>query len=104
MVVSLRRNPRTAMEAIRKAEALIDEISTGIVRELRELGGRAVGLHRVTMPVLFGERLTLDGDDGEPIDLGHVGQVTRVDADQILSFCAGGVVPVVPSLALDEST
>ena len=83
---------------------LIDEINAGIVRELRDLGGRAVGLHGATMPVLFGERLLLDGDDGEPIDLGHVGHVTRVDADQIRSFCAGGVVPVVPSLALDEAT
>ena len=34
-----------------------------------------------TTNVLFGERLTLPGDDGEPIDLGHVGQVTRVDRD-----------------------
>src|SRR5262249_30002993 len=84
---------------------LIDEINAGIVRQIRDLGGRAGGLHRPPMAALFGTRLVLDGDDGgEPIDLGHVGQITCVDREQILSFCGGGVVPVIPSLALDEST
>lgn len=80
---------------------LIDDINAGIVAQIRELGGRAVGLHRPPLPVLFGERLTLPGDNGRPIDLGHVGTVTRVDTELIESFCAGRVVPVIPSLALE---
>src|SRR5262249_18565383 len=51
---------------------------------------------------LFGERLTLPGEKGESIDLGRVGRVTRVDGQLIQNFCAGGVVPVIPSVALDE--
>ena len=56
---------------------------------------------RGSLQCLFGEKLLLPGDDGEPIDLGRVGQVTRVDAGLIQDFCAAGVVPVIPSLALD---
>ena len=37
------------------------------------------------------------------IDLGRVGQVTRVDSALLSDFCAAGVVPVIPSLALDAA-
>src|SRR5262249_5515453 len=73
---------------------LTNEINSEIVAKLRAIGGRAVGLHSHPLPVLFGKRLTLPGDDGDEIDLGHVGHVTRVDADLIRTFCAGSVVPV----------
>jgi len=49
--------------------------------------------------VLFGERLTLDGPDG-PVDLGHVGEVTRVDRLSIDNLTYAGQVPVIPSMAL----
>jgi acetylglutamate kinase len=52
--------------------------------------------------VLFGERLTLQGDAAEPIDLGHVGRVTRVDRDTIENLCYAGVVPVIPSMCETE--
>src|SRR5439155_21882014 len=52
----------------------------------------------------FGEKMTLPGDDGQPIDLGHVGQITRVDRTTIENLCYAGQVPVIPSMALDEAT
>ena len=75
------------------------EVNAGIVAQIHQLGGKAVGLHSPPLPVLFGQRLTLEGED-----LGHVGSVTRVDTALIESFCAGGVVPVIPSLALEEAS
>src|SRR4051812_35161698 len=75
---------------------LVDEVNAGIVAAIRRLGGRAVGLHRPPLPVLFGERLAL----GE-VDLGLVGGVTRVDTELIETFSAGGVIPVIPSLSLE---
>jgi acetylglutamate kinase len=77
------------------------EINAGIVRKVRELGGRAVGLHGGPLQCLFGERLLLPGAEGRPIDLGRVGRVTHIDRPLVEDFCAAGVVPVIPSLALD---
>ena len=80
---------------------LLKEINAGIERQIRELGGRAVGPHMGSLQYLFGEKLTLAGAANEALDLGRVGRVTRVDVDLIRDFCAAGVVPVIPSLALD---
>jgi acetylglutamate kinase len=81
---------------------LLREINAGIVNQVRELGGRAVGLHSGPLQCLFGERLHLTDTNGEEVDLGRVGKVTRVDAALIRDFAAAGVVPVIPSVALDS--
>jgi acetylglutamate kinase len=99
-VLGRRYTDRATLDIV--VRVLIDEINTGIVKQIHRMGGRAVGLHSPPLPVLFGRRLTLPGDDGRPVDLGHVGTVTDVAVELIQSFCAGSVVPVIPSLALDE--
>lgn len=81
---------------------LLQEINLGIERQIRDLGGRAVGPHLGSIQYLFGEKLTLAGPGGEPVDLGRVGMVSRIDADLIRDFCAAGVIPVIPSLAVDS--
>ena len=43
--------------------------------------------------------IALDGPDG-PVDLGHVGEVTRVDRLTIDNLTYAGQVPVIPSMAL----
>src|SRR6185437_15449990 len=58
-------------------KVLLDEINEGIVQHIRQLGGRAVGLHSGSLQSLFGERLRLPGAEGPPIDLGFVGRVTK---------------------------
>jgi acetylglutamate kinase len=80
--------------------SLRDDLNTHLVERLHALGGKAVGMHTGHLQCLFGERLTLPGPDGAAVDLGHVGRVTRVAVDMLDSMCAGGVVPVVPSLAI----
>lgn len=82
---------------------LLEEINTDIEAQVRRLGGRAVGPHRGALHYLAGEQLLLPGPDGTPLDLGRVGKVTRVDVDLLRDFCAGGVVPVIPSLAVDAA-
>lgn len=81
-------------------EVLAGQINEGIARQIEELGGRAMNLNFKTTNVLFGERITLPGDGGEQIDLGHVGKVTRVDRNVIENLCYAGQVPVIPSMAL----
>jgi acetylglutamate kinase len=76
------------------------ELNEYLATRIEELGGRAMNLNFRTTNVLFGERLTLTDEHGHPIDLGHVGQVTRVDRAVIDNLCYAGQVPVIPSLCL----
>jgi len=79
---------------------LATEINHDIVARIEEYGGRAMSLNFLSTNVLFGERLTLTGPDGEPLDLGHVGEVTRVDRLTIDNLTYAGQVPVIPSMAM----
>jgi acetylglutamate kinase len=85
------------------AKVLAEEINADLVRHINKFGGRAQGLHHLTHPCLRGRRLKLEGPDGSPVDLGRVGEVTEVDVEPIENLCLAGVVPVLPSLAIDET-
>jgi len=84
------------------ARVLAEEINEDIVRHIRKFGGRASGLHHKTHQCLYGARLTLPDPQGNPIDLGRVGEVNEVDADPIADLCHAGIIPVLPSLAEDD--
>lgn len=73
-----------------------------LVAEIERMGGRAAPLNFHTTNVLFGRKLTLDGQDGQSIDLGYVGEVTRVDRRTIENLCYASIVPVIPSMCIDE--
>jgi acetylglutamate kinase len=83
-------------------QVLGHEINTQLAAQIEELGGRARPLNFRTTNVLFGEKIFLVDKQGQAIDLGHVGRVTRVDRDAILDLCRQGVVPVIPSLCLGD--
>jgi acetylglutamate kinase len=76
------------------------ELNERLATRIEELGGRAMNLNFRTTNVLFGQRITLTDEQGQPIDLGHVGQVTRVERAVIDNLCYAGQVPVIPSLCL----
>lgn len=83
-------------------DVLSNEINLDIVKQINQLGGRAIAVHSGLLQVLHGRKLLLPGDDGQPIDLGRVGQVSWVDRNLIENFCRTGAVPVIPSLAIDD--
>ena len=78
---------------------LATELNHDLVARIEEYGGRAMSLNFLSTNVLFGEKLLLDGPGG-PVDLGHVGEVTRVDRLTIDNLTYAGQVPVIPSMAL----
>jgi len=84
------------------ANVLAGEICQDLVDEIVNQGGDACGLSYKTMNCLIGRRLTLPGENGEPIDLGRVGEVTDIDRDLLLMTCRAEKIPVLPSVALDE--
>jgi acetylglutamate kinase len=83
-------------------QVLGHEINTQLAAQIDDLGGQARPLNFRTTNVLFGEKTFLLDKQGQTIDLGHVGKVTRVDRDAIFDLCRQGIVPVIPSLCLDD--
>jgi acetylglutamate kinase len=81
---------------------LAGEINEGLARRINELGGRAQPLNFRTTNVLQGERIRLPGGDGEMLDLGHVGKVTKVDRATIEHLCHAGIVPIIPSMCITK--
>jgi acetylglutamate kinase len=79
---------------------LAGEVNEYLARRIVELGGRAAPLNFRTGNVLTGERMTLSDGNGEPIDLGYVGTVTKVDCGKIEELFSAGVVPVIPSMCV----
>jgi acetylglutamate kinase len=77
------------------------ETNEQLAQTMENLGGRAMNLNFRTTNVLYGEKLAMCDDQGQPIDLGHVGTVTRVDRSVIENLCYAGQVPVIPSMCLD---
>ncbi len=89
-----------ALEVVERI--LAGEVNRGIVERINTLGGDAESLSFATNNVLFGERITLNGGNGERIDLGHVGRVTRVDTRIVRDLCRRNVVPVIPSMCISR--
>jgi acetylglutamate kinase len=77
------------------------ETNEHITNEIERIGGRAMNLNFKTTNVLFGEKLSLD-EDGSQLDLGFVGQVTRVDRQTIEALTYTEQIPVIPSMCIDE--
>ena len=69
-----------------------------LAEEFEKIGGRAMTLNFESTPVLRGELIELNDDEGQPIDLGFVGSVTEVDRLVIDNLCYAGQVPFIPSM------
>ena len=81
---------------------LAGEVNELLARRIAELGGCAKALNFRSTNVLFGRRIQLPAPGGTGIDLGHVGEPTRVDRQPIEQLCREGVVPVIPSMCISE--
>ena len=81
---------------------LAGHVNRKLAQQIEELGGTARPLSFETSNVLFGERIQLEQDGGPPIDLGHVGRVTRVDCEKIRQLCDQCIVPVIPSMCIAD--
>jgi acetylglutamate kinase len=83
---------------------LAGELTQSLTDQIEQLGGRAVNLNFAGgSNVLYGEKLMIKDDEGAELDLGYVGQVTRVDRTVIESVAYANQVPVIPSMCIDEA-
>jgi acetylglutamate kinase len=86
------------LEIVEKVLAI--ELNHELVANIEEFGGRAMSLNFLSTNVLFGKPLTLQDKNGEPIELGRVGEITEVDRLTIDNLSYAGQVPVIPSMAM----
>lgn len=84
------------------ARVLAGEICGNLVKQINARGGNAAGLSYLTQNCLIGEKLLLPQAEGDPLDLGFVGHVVDIDKKLILDTCDRGVIPIIPSIAVDK--
>jgi len=81
---------------------LANETNQFLADEFEKIGGRAMTLNFESTPVLTGRKLELTDESGEPVDLGFVGEVTKVDRLVIDNLCYAGQTPFIPSMCETE--
>ena len=82
---------------------LVNQINSGIVDTISQLGGQAIGMHSLASCVLLAERMFLDAEQGQRIDIGLVGRVTKVQSQVLRALCQAGSVPVIAPIARDRA-
>ncbi|WP_116244338.1 acetylglutamate kinase [Nocardiopsis sp. FIRDI 009] len=92
----LRVTTDDAMNIVRMV--LTGQVNREIVGLVNQHGPFAVGLSGEDANLLTAERKTVTVD-GEPVDIGRVGEVTAVDPGAVAALLADGRIPVVSSVA-----
>ncbi|MBT8036226.1 MAG: acetylglutamate kinase [Verrucomicrobiae bacterium] len=93
----------TTPEAIDIVEqTLHGTINAGLVDTINDFGGKATPVHGSS--IFEAEKLPAKDEQGNPIDIGQVGQVTTCHPEDILYALSTNVVPIVSPLGQDVST
>ena len=93
----------TTPEAVDIVEkTLHHKINTGLVETINEYEGKATSVHGAQ--IFEAEKLPTKDEDGNPVDIGQVGQVTRCHPEDIHQALSDHIVPVVSPLGRDTET
>jgi acetylglutamate kinase len=84
------------------ARVLSEEINPGLVRMIRDFGGKAVGIPG--SDVFLGEKIKGTAADGSRIDIGRVGEVVGCHMATMEAAHKAGIVPVISPLAAELAT
>jgi acetylglutamate kinase len=80
---------------------LIGKVNKDLVGLIHRHGGTSVGISGEDGRLLVTEPLEHCDEEGRPVDIGLVGEITRVDAT-VLALLTPGAIPVVASIGADE--
>lgn len=98
-----RYTDQTSLEIVRKVLAC--RIPQNLVDQIRTYGGQAKAFAEFDhSTVLYGQKAEFKDESGNPIDLGFVGTVTRVNVSAIEKACDEHFVPVIPSYTLLDNS
>jgi acetylglutamate kinase len=93
----------TTDEAIQiVSRVLSEEINPGLVRMIRDFGGKAVGVPGID--VFLGEKTMGTDVDGKLVDIGRVGEVVGCRMARMDAALEAGIVPVISPLAAELAT
>jgi acetylglutamate kinase len=84
------------------ARVLSEEINPGLVRMIRDFGGKAVGIPG--SDVFIGEKMRVKDAAGNTVDLGRVGEVVGCHMVHMNAASQAGIVPVISPLAAELAT
>ncbi len=96
----LRVTTPEAMDVVRMV--LTGQVNRDVVGLINQHGPFAVGLSGEDAHLMTARRITATGDNGEPVDLGHVGEVESVDPGAVKALIGDGRIPVISSVARSE--
>jgi acetylglutamate kinase len=82
-------------------------VNKQIVSLINTHGGRAIGLTGKDGPLIYAKKLRLKQKDpsleaSEIIDLGHVGEVTKINESVLLHLARGDFIPVIAPIGIGE--
>ncbi|NNC90556.1 MAG: acetylglutamate kinase [Akkermansiaceae bacterium] len=83
-------------------ETLGGKINPHLVELINRHGGKATGIPGTG--VFRAHRIPGKGDDGQPVDIGRVGEVVSCHTDDVLYATSADIVPVVSPLGKEEGT
>jgi acetylglutamate kinase len=84
------------------SRVLSKEINPGLVRIMRDLGGKAIGIPGTD--IFLGEKMKATDANGNAVDLGRVGEVIGCQLANMDTAHKAGIVPVISPLASELAT
>ncbi|MFA9478403.1 acetylglutamate kinase [Phycisphaerales bacterium AB-hyl4] len=82
---------------------LVRDINAGIVKRIRELEHKSMGLNSLGSCVTFARRLFLEGDAGRRVDIGYVGEIESINGELVQALVDAQHIPVIAPIARDPS-
>lgn len=93
----------TDAETVEIAEmVLAGKVNKALVKAINSEGGQAIGLSGNDGGLIIAARRRHRGRDGQPVDLGFVGDVKAVNPSILKTLCDAGYIPVVAPVAAGE--
>ncbi len=78
---------------------LVGKTNKEIVARLNQMGAQAVGLSGIDGRLIECVRMTQDAD-GQPLDIGFVGEITHINTGMLETLAAGAYVPVIAPIGI----
>ncbi|WP_252346159.1 MULTISPECIES: acetylglutamate kinase [unclassified Paludibacterium] len=78
------------------------QVNKEIVSLINQHGGRAVGLTGKDGHCIRAHKLTLQDEQGQPVDIGQVGEVSAIDPTLIDLLARSGFIPVIAPIGVGE--